>query len=72
MEIYFENWPLWQVLWSRVTNALSDLSWTAVLARAEPCVENRTVSIFYENRSTPNVNKLSSSEQGKGVVSLQN
>ncbi len=35
---------------NHITDALSDLSWTAVLARAEPCVKNRTVQF-----STPNV-----------------
>ncbi len=34
---------------------LSDLSWTAVLARAEPCVENRSVQFFSVNRATPTV-----------------
>ncbi len=42
---------------NHIIDALSDLSWTAVLVRAERCVENRTVRIFFftENRSTPNV-----------------
>ncbi len=32
-----------------ITNHIADadLSWTAVLARAEPCVENRTFRVFY-------------------------
>ncbi len=28
---------------NNIADALSDLSWSAVLARADPCVENRTV-----------------------------
>ncbi len=31
---------------NHIVDALSDLSWTAVLARAEPCAENRTVWFF--------------------------
>ncbi len=38
-----------------ITDALSDLSWTAVLVRAELCVEKRTVQyfIFYRETSHP-------------------
>ncbi len=44
---------LFQVLFitNHIADALSDLSWT--LARAEPCVENRTVWVFSANRVTP-------------------
>ncbi len=38
---------------NHIADALSDLSWTVVLARAEPCVENRTVQFFSANRATP-------------------
>ncbi len=31
---------------------LSDLSWTMIIVRAEPCVENRKVRFFSTNRST--------------------
>ncbi len=40
---------------NHITDALSDLSWTAVLARTEPCVENRTVRFFSVSHSTPSV-----------------
>ncbi len=30
---------------NNIADALSDLSWTTVLARAEPCVENRYGSV---------------------------
>ncbi len=32
---------------NHIADVLSDLSWTAVLAHAEPCVENRTVRFFF-------------------------
>ncbi len=38
---------------NHITDALSDLNWTVVLARAEPCVENRSVRFFSANRATP-------------------
>ncbi len=40
---------------NHITDALSDLSWTAVLVRAEPCVENRSVRVFSANCATPSV-----------------
>ncbi len=42
---------------NHIADALSDLSWTTVLAHAEPCVKNRTVRVFYANRATPNIYK---------------
>ncbi len=38
---------------NNIADALSDLSWTTVLACAEPCVENRTIRFFYAKRSIP-------------------
>ncbi len=38
---------------NHIADALSDLSWTTVLACAEPCVENHMVRFFSANRSTP-------------------
>ncbi len=40
---------------NNIADALSGLSWTAVLARAEPCVENRMFFFFFGNRSIPTV-----------------
>ncbi len=40
---------------NHIADALSDLSWSAVLARVEPCVKNRTVRVFYMNRAAPNI-----------------
>ncbi len=40
---------------NHITDVLSDLSWTAVLACAEPCVVNRSVRFFSANRATPSV-----------------
>ncbi len=38
---------------NHITHALSDLRWSAVLARAEPCVENSSVRFFSANRAIP-------------------
>ncbi len=40
-----------------IADALSDLSWTVVLARAEACEKNRTVCFFPTNSSIPNYDK---------------
>ncbi len=40
---------------NHITDALSDVSWTTVLVRAELCVENGTVRFFIKNRYTPSV-----------------
>ncbi len=40
---------------NNIADALSGLSWTAFLARAKPCVENRMFFVFFTNRSIPTV-----------------
>ncbi len=40
---------------NHIADALSDLSWTTVLACAEPFVKNCTVRFFSANRSTPSI-----------------
>ncbi len=39
---------------NHIADALSDLNWTVVLARAKPCVENRTVQFFSRTIPPPN------------------
>ncbi len=43
---------------NHIADALSDLSWTAVLAHAEPCVENPDVFFFSANHATPTRNEI--------------
>ncbi len=39
---------------NHIADALSNLSWTTVLARAEPCVENRTFPVFFRKPFSAN------------------